>query len=348
MMDLKRLIRTNKSICAMLLCIVFFYTCGSLFWHLNPGKEELKKETAKTARMSQAEISQKEEVFKKNIEKNPALFGGLSLLFLLALSGGLAANIYVVRRKMKGLPVIPGGISLGEVPWGLREVFEVFVFLVFFEALIVFIEFLAGRVIDIKHIDKDLLLFINNLIRDLGLVVFLISIVRSRFGRPLEEMGLTVRNFSRNVLIGAGGYVSIVPALTLMLFILALVAQFFSYEPPPQPVVEIYLKKSSDQHLLFFTFFVAVAGPFVEEMFFRGFIYRALRGRFGIKLAMIFSAAIFGALHMNFFKAQPFSDPFHKRCFPRSKLPQKSDHIPALQSFTDRFAGLLCLGGAMS
>jgi membrane protease YdiL (CAAX protease family) len=128
---------------------------------------------------------------------------------------------------------------------------------------------------------------------------FVVLIVARRFKRPLAEIGLTAKNFIQNVATGLVGYLAIIPALLVLLFVLAAAAKLFSYEPPPQPVVEMYLKKSTEPYLLFFTLFVAIVGPAIEEIFFRGFTYKALRARFGIKWALLGSALIFALLHMN-------------------------------------------------
>lgn len=42
---------------------------------------------------------------------------------------------------------------------------------------------------------------------------------------------------------------------------------------------------------------VVVIAPFVEEVFFRGFLYGALRGRFGVAAATMMNGILFGAVH---------------------------------------------------
>ena len=45
--------------------------------------------------------------------------------------------------------------------------------------------------------------------------------------------------------------------------------------------------------------FVALVGPAIEEVFFRGFTYTAFRNRWGVRWAIVGSAALFALLHMN-------------------------------------------------
>lgn len=47
-------------------------------------------------------------------------------------------------------------------------------------------------------------------------------------------------------------------------------------------------------------FAAAVAAPVVEEIFFRGFLYRSLRNRFGIASASIIAGVMFGAIHTQY------------------------------------------------
>src|SRR5207237_96161 len=75
--------------------------------------------------------------------------------------------------------------------------------------------------------------------------------------------------------------------------------QHFSYEPMPQEVVQVYLRKSMDKYVLPLTLFVTVLGPVIEEIFFRGFTYRAFRRRWGAWVSCAATAGIFAAFHMN-------------------------------------------------
>ena len=44
---------------------------------------------------------------------------------------------------------------------------------------------------------------------------------------------------------------------------------------------------------------IVVIGPFTEEVFFRGFIFPALRARLGLGLALVVSGAIFAVFHVD-------------------------------------------------
>jgi membrane protease YdiL (CAAX protease family) len=125
----------------------------------------------------------------------------------------------------------------------------------------------------------------------------ILALVRVRYRTRLSDIGLTFKEFGRNVRTGLLGYLAIVPALLAVLVLMAFVAKTIQYEPPPQPVVAMYIRETAPKILFFFTIFVAVFGPVMEELFFRGFAYKALRTRYGVKWAMPATALFFALLH---------------------------------------------------
>lgn len=139
----------------------------------------------------------------------------------------------------------------------------------------------------------------NSFLRDLAGALWVIFLVKRKFGKPLASIGLGSENFLRDIGTGLVGYAAIVPALVAVLLILSVTAKFFSYEPPPQAVVEIYLHETKADAIVFFTFFTAIAGPIIEEILFRGFAYHAFRRSVGARGAAAATAAIFAAVHLS-------------------------------------------------
>ena len=244
-------------------------------------------------------IKEKEAAFRKNLQSRPALLNLLSLTLLLVLSFGLGLDIYLFGKKMGGASLFPSTLAQKDVAWGIEAVFQVFVLLFFAEALIICSEIGVSLFFGWKPAEKDVVLMANSLLRDMVVAGFVIYLVKKRFRGTLAELGLTTGNLLRNVVTGIVSYLAMLPVLCIVLFLLAFLSQALSYEPPPQPVVEIYLRQSAKKYLIFFTLFVAIVGPLIEEVFFRGFAYKAFRTRFGVRSAMIVTALLFAFLHMN-------------------------------------------------
>jgi hypothetical protein len=297
-------LRKNAVAFTMIAFVISFY---SLLYFSSGGREKEAGEGAakETQRFSAEDLKRREEAFKANLEADPRSLAAVSLGFLAVLSAGMATNLLILIQRSRGTFEIPRTQDHADVPWGLGEVLFIYAFLFFAESVIVIAEIAAGAAFGLKFAEKDLFLMLNSLLRDIVVAAMVIYLVRRRFGRPIAEIGITLKRLFRNVWLGIAGYVAIIPLLLLVLFILAALAALFKYEPKPQPVVEIYLKESKQNYLVFFTFFVAVVGPAIEEIFFRGFTYKALRTRYGIRWAAVGSAAIFAALHMNFMAFLP-------------------------------------------
>ena len=193
----------------------------------------------------------------------------------------------------------PRTLDQEPVPWDGAAVLQVFILMFFVEGLILAAEAVMGRLLGMHFSSSDSVLMANSLLRDILVAGFVILLVKKKFKRPLTDLGLTQKNFFRDVRTGVLSYLVIIPFLLLILFLISLVAQILSYEPTPQRVVEMFLRESRTGSLIFFTFFVALLGPAIEEIFFRGFAYKAFRASSGVGRAMVVSALIFAAMHMN-------------------------------------------------
>jgi len=218
------------------------------------------------------------------------------LLFLAGLSAGVATDGVLFVQRRRGVSILPR-VSHGTVPWGLTEVARFFILLFFIESLVLGAEIALAALFRRPEPNHGFLVMFNSVVRDIVIVWLIVRTVTRGFGRRLDEIGLTARDFWGNVRTGLAAYLAIVPPLLGLLIVMAVLAQAFAYEPPPQPVVEIYLREKTGGMIVFFTFFVAVLGPVMEEIFFRGFAYKAFRTRYGVSRATLATAAIFSLLH---------------------------------------------------
>lgn len=299
----------NIAIAGMLVFLVFFYL---LLFYSNRSAAQKAKTAASVAteisseakprvveEVTSKDLKAREELFKQRIQKRPRALALIVLSFLFVVASGLLINVYFLIRRSGGEPIFTPVASIADVPWGLRAVFLVFVFLFFSESVVFLGEAVLASFVDLKHVPKDLFIMLNSLIRDIlvaGLVLFIVAKI---YRRPVSELGLTGKKWLRSAAAGLLGYWALIPALVCLLFVVAGTAQLFKYEPAPQPVVQMYLKKSTEPYLLYFTFFVAIVGPIIEEVFFRGFTYTAFRKKWGVRGAVLGSSAVFALMHMN-------------------------------------------------
>lgn len=176
-------------------------------------------------------------------------------------------------------------------PWGIRDV--IFAILVAAGGLIVLnvISFALNQALHGALRDNRDALSIFVVAQDVIFLsaVWLFSVVRYRVG--WDRLGL--RGYA--VLLGCALSAMLLIASYVVRFFYVIVAFALGFRIAPQQVLT-RLDLTGVGFLL--TLFVgAVAAPFTEEIFFRGFVYGGLRGRIGVVGAMIVSAAFFTALH---------------------------------------------------
>jgi len=131
------------------------------------------------------------------------------------------------------------------------------------------------------------------------LAVFYLAWRLRRIGLGLGEVGLTGRAFWRNVGVGLLAGTVLVPAVFLVGFLIQFVtsAVFPRLSPPYHPLQGLTATSSSNEIRWALGLAAVVGAPLLEETFFRGALYGALRRRWGIGAALLGSSAFFALLH---------------------------------------------------
>ena len=184
------------------------------------------------------------------------------------------------------------------VSWNVSDLVRIILVIVFMAYIIGMIGAALFKAFNI-NMSMNLGMIINTFFIDIAAGIVIVYFVIYRYKENLEALGLKFSSFFKNVLSGITGYIFMLPLLFTVLAVSVWLLNVIGYTPPPQPVFEVFMKESRSRVLLFLTIFVSVFGPIMEEMFFRGFMYSAVKKRFGVLIGMILSASIFSALHTN-------------------------------------------------
>ncbi len=143
---------------------------------------------------------------------------------------------------------------------------------------------------------------------DILCIFFVFWIVREE-GGDWRDLGFRIPDgkIFKEMAAGWIAYAGILPVFMAALIVLMLLAQKFHYEPPPHPLVHVFIEEEKRApELIYYSVFLAIVlGPVFEEIFFRGFCYSIFKKRFGALVAMVLSAAFFGAIHANTFAFWP-------------------------------------------
>ena len=220
----------------------------------------------------------------------------ISLLVIVLFLLGLIIDALLLLSRSSGDGADISTYKLRRVSWGIWDVFKVIILYLFFVYILLISEASLARVFHMLR-DDNFRMILNTSIMDILSIVFILYFVAAQYKAGLISLGLSLKNFFRNVYYGIVAYIALVPVLIGIISVIALIIGLTKYSPEKQAVVELFLKEKDVSFLLYTSLFAAVAGPIVEEIFFRGFLYSAIKKYIGIFWATLLSAACFALLH---------------------------------------------------
>lgn len=280
--------------------LIFIISITAALFLTEDKEEPLKRhDSQKTA--LKARTLTKEDLAKLFATNKKAAAGVLFFSFgaIFAIALGLFLDFIIVALKSQRAPILFATIEQRGPPgWGIWDVCKVAILFLWFGYMFTFIESsLSGILPALK--DDNLRSLLNVTVTDGLAVLFVIyfAIFKQR-GTPIS-LGLSFKNFFRNVSYGISGYLSIIPVLLITLIATIWLVNLFKYEPPVQPVLEMFLEEKRRGIIIYLAALASVFGPIAEELFFRAFMYKAVRAKFGFKTALFSTSALFAALHAN-------------------------------------------------
>jgi len=209
---------------------------------------------------------------------------------------GIAMNLIFIFRKEKIMPEkIPGKKP---VLWGIMDVVRVVIIVMFSGYMLTALGPIISKPLHF-NMDVNLLMMLVTFFIDIiagGVILYFVLV---KYREKLSSLGIASAGFYKNVLSGVTAYMFILPILIAVLILSMLLLDAIGYKSPPQPVFDIFFDEKRNNVILLLTIFVSILGPVIEEIFFRGFLYSAVRKRFGVIVGVLLSSALFSMLHTN-------------------------------------------------
>ncbi len=124
----------------------------------------------------------------------------------------------------------------------------------------------------------------------------------SRYGNVFEEMGLHARNLASSIGLGfIGGSLAFWLATASRLMSQAMFGGMANVERWLQGFFDVNAKDVTGLDMLIAGIIIIAAAPVCEEIFFRGYLYPAMRGRLGLWGAVFLNGLLFSAVHFSVF-----------------------------------------------
>jgi membrane protease YdiL (CAAX protease family) len=223
----------------------------------------------------------------------------LILLCLVCLVMGIILNVYLAFNKAAITAPLSRRRGAITATWYFWDICKAVILFMFFGYILVAIESVVAYAVPFIGEKEHIRMLINSSILDSLVIVFILYTILVEYKSTLRAAGLSITNFFKNVYTGIIGYIAALPLIAGVMAVVVWIANTLHYEPPLEPVLKLFLEESNTLVILYAIFFVTILGPIFEEIFFRGFMYPALKRKIGMGGAILASSALFSALHTN-------------------------------------------------
>lgn len=223
----------------------------------------------------------------------------LGFIAICVFSLGLFLDIRIFMAKVRKREIFKVACRHLPSKWGIWDIFKLVIIFVFCSYMLHIIEI---PFLSFMSANKNLLTFISLLntgIMDLLILGFILYFIKIKYGQEIRTIGLEIQHAHRFIFLGALSYVAFLPILALLLLLIFWLATVFNYLPQQQPLFDLFFLEQKAWILACSVIMVVLLGPIVEEVFFRGFAYNAIKRRWGVKTAILVTAFVFAALHKN-------------------------------------------------
>lgn len=227
----------------------------------------------------------------------------LGMIFTAAFLLGLLLDARILLARLAGKKIFKKSAGHLRVRWKVRDIFKLVIIFLFFGYILHLVEMglffclLSSKMrVDITNLGTFVSI-VNTAVMDLAVLGVIIYFVRIKYRQRLAAIGLKMKDAGKHLYWAVLSYIAVLPPLVFILLFLMWICHIFDYQPPPQPLIDLFMEEKNIWPLVFSAFIIMLIGPLAEELFFRGFAYNAIKKKWGAKRAMAVTAVVFAALH---------------------------------------------------
>ncbi|MFH1381256.1 MAG: type II CAAX endopeptidase family protein [Candidatus Omnitrophota bacterium] len=270
-------------------------------------QEEGRAEAAPSTFVNYNEAKVRSAKIEKTLADKPAfylLYMSTNLFVLLIFLAGLGLDGYFLSRVFKKLSVFQKTDTQDPVPWEIGDIFKIIIlaagfsyaFFIAFSFFTQFLESASGKEFSFYKNHHFRMIF-DTIILDFFILAAVLGFVYRAYRKKFVNLGFSKKNLKKNILYGTLGYIGIIPPIFFIGIIVYALLNIFKITPPPQPIVGLFLAEKSTGLIIVSTIIASIFGPIIEEIFFRGIMYNAVKRKVGIFWAIFITSVLFSFLH---------------------------------------------------
>lgn len=189
-------------------------------------------------------------------------------------------------------------------PWNLAEALLLLVLFfglgklnyLFGDSLDFIYNYLPGNNSEVNH------MLIGSIMQFILFVGYIYLIITKKYKMGMEVIGKTRIAPREIVRVGVFHSISLLFINTLLMNLMNLI---HPVEYQHQDVANIVMKSTTTYEIVIVFFVTSILAPISEELYFRGFLYRAFKKHFNILFSIIFTSLIFAGLHFDLLRFIP-------------------------------------------
>lgn len=233
------------------------------------------------------------------------IFQLLLLLFIFFTIFGLAIDaIYLYGKTADKNPIIATQ-SINTASWGFLDICKVIIIFLFVETVASFGAIYAALALPPLPANRNFELMLVATALDVVVIAAIFYFVLGERRQNIASLGLTARNIFLNIRYGIAAYVGLIPIFLGVTVLTSVLFKVLNIPVEPQEVVRILKEEKGVPLLIYMCVFTSFLGPFMEEIFFRGFVYGVLKKKIGILGGVLTSALFFACIHANMASFMP-------------------------------------------
>jgi hypothetical protein len=262
----------------------------------------------------QNEFPAEEQIASMILQGNIYALSLIAITFLLVLGflTGLIIDILYFSSQLRKKEIIPRLATPISRPWNLQDVVRAII-LYYSMISIVRLFFVTGSFSYFVRLFEGLpsgsLIVIDGFTNMalgfsfsyLSISIIIIYFIAYKYRKNiLTTLGIKIGSLAKGIFLGAASYISYLPILFASLLLSMGLSELFKIAPEENPLLNVFSIEGRPFLLVYFVLCICFIGPIIEEIFFRGFLYPALRNKLGASLSILISSIVFSLLHMTF------------------------------------------------